>query len=105
MSNDLQAQISTQMGQTLAQLKQVHSEITQLAAATNANNAAHGRFQATASAAFKSAHDGAKNFNEKSKEVGHAITMLHGKFGVFGELLGRIGGLSERAGAGIGRIA
>lgn len=106
MSNDLQAQISTQIGQTLAQLKQVRSEITQLKAATVANNDAHGQFQRRAGEAFRTAHEGARNTLGQVRELGKAARLAGGEFGHLGEVMRlATGGGSGLATIGIGALA
>ncbi len=106
MSNDFQATISTQMGQTLAQLQQVQQQIQQLTKATNDNNSAHGRFQGSAAGAFKTAHDGAQNLTHRVRELSRAASLAGGEFGHLGEVMRLMaGGGTGLAAIGLGAAA
>jgi len=105
MANDLQAQLSTQLGNTLSQLSSVRSEMKQLNAAIGEVNNAANHFQNSLGRAYKHSHEEGSDLADQVKEGAHAFHLMGGITGEVAEKIGHVSRLASAGGMAFGFLA
>ncbi len=105
MANDLQMQISSDVGRALSGLNAVDSKVQQLTKSTSGLNKANHEFQRTASEAFKGAHGHATTLAGKIGAVAHALALAGGEVGHISHEFRRFSTVANDGHSGLTRLA
>ena len=105
MANDLQAQLTTQLGNTLSQLSSVRSELKQLHTAIGEVNNAANHFQNSLGRAYKHSHEEGSDLADQVKEGAHAFHLMGGITGEVAEKIGHVSRLASAGGLAFGLLA
>lgn len=104
MANDLQMQISADVGKALAGLSSIDTRLRQMERSVQSTNRASQDFQRNSARGFKETSEHAGNLLEQLKESGHAMRFMGGIAGEMGHKMSMLSQFTMRGGAAFGAI-